>query len=297
MSELAERTRADAYPSRTVDRPTMTPRQDPVVYGDDGPLDPELVETYEDNGFLVLPRFLPPHVADELNEELDRLAADESVRARAEAIIEPGGESLRSLFAIHREEGPVGALARDPRLVEVARQLLGSEVYVHQSRVNLKPGFRGRDFYWHSDFETWHTEDGMPRMRALSCTVLLTPNHTWNGPLLGITGSHRSFVSCVGETPENHFEQSLRAQRVGTPDDASLATLAEQGPIAECVGPAGTVVFFDCNLMHGSNSNISPLPRRNAFLVYNSVENALEAPFAAPAPRPEHIASRDFTPV
>src|SRR3546814_6672767 len=94
------------------------------------------------------------------------------------------------------------------------RSLLDSDVYVHQSRINLKPGFRGKEFYWHSDFETWHTEDGMPSMRAVSCSVLLTPNHSWNGPLLTIAGSHKWFVSCVGETPANHHEVSLRRQAI-----------------------------------------------------------------------------------
>ena len=56
-------------------------------------------------------------------------------------------------------------------------------------------------------------------------------------------------------------------------------------------------MFFDCNVMHGSNGNITPQPRRNVFFVYNSVDNALEEPFAAPQPRPEHIASRDFRPL
>ncbi|MEU8135915.1 ectoine hydroxylase, partial [Streptodolium elevatio] len=40
-----------------------------------------------------------------------------------------------------------------------------------------------------------------------------------------------------------------------------------------------------------------PYERANVFIVYNSVENALVEPFAAPAPRPEHIASRSFVPV
>jgi ectoine hydroxylase len=137
----------------------------------------------------------------------------------------------------------------------------------------------------------------MPRMRAVSCSVLLTPNHTWNGPLLAIAGSHEWFVSCVGETPERNFERSLRKQEIGVPDDDSLAELVRRGSIQECVGPAGTVVFFECNVMHGSNGNITPAPRRNLFFVYNSVENALEEPFAAPGPRPEHIASRDPAPI
>jgi ectoine hydroxylase len=44
--------------------------------------------------------------------------------------------------------------------------------------------------------------------------------------------------------------------------------------------------------MHGSNSNITPYPRRNVFFVYNSVENRLLDPFCGLAPRPEHIATR-----
>jgi ectoine hydroxylase len=188
-------------------------------------------------------------------------------------------------------------LAADERLAGVARFLLGDDVYVHQSRLNYKPGFVGKEFYWHSDFETWHTEDGMPAMRAVSCSVLLTPNRSWNGPLLTIAGSHKWFVSCPGETPENHHEQSLRRQEVGVPDEASLAELVRRGSLEECVGPPGTVVFFECNVMHGSNGNITPQPRRNVFLVYNSVENQLVEPYAAPARRPTHIATRDVVPI
>jgi ectoine hydroxylase len=62
-------------------------------------------------------------------------------------------------------------------------------------------------------------------------------------------------------------------------------------------GEPGSAVLFDCNAMHGSSNNITPYPRTNLFVVYNSVENALMEPFAAPAPRPEFIASRTFTPV
>ena len=52
--------RLDPYPSR-VDRAQLLPRLDPVVWGDrEGPLDPELVTTYEEQGYLVLPGFLPP---------------------------------------------------------------------------------------------------------------------------------------------------------------------------------------------------------------------------------------------
>jgi ectoine hydroxylase len=186
-------------------------------------------------------------------------------------------------------------LVADARLVNVARQILGSEVYVHQSRLNLKPGFSGKEFYWHSDFETWHVEDGMPRMRALSCVILLTENNEFNGPLMLIPGSHMHYISCVGQTPLDHYKQSLKKQEYGVPDQASLRFLVERGGIQAPKGQAGSVVFFDCNAMHGSNSNISPFPRSNLFFVYNSVDNALRAPRSGLLPRPEFIASRQQT--
>ena len=133
----------------------------------------------------------------------------------------------------------------------------------------------------------------MPNMRAVSCSILLTDNSEHNGPLMIMPGSHQYFISCIGETPANHYKKSLRKQEYGVPDPDSLRFLADQGGIRSMAAPAGSVVFFDCNAMHGSNSNISPYPRSNAFFVYNSVENTLNSPKYGLTPRPEHVATRD----
>jgi ectoine hydroxylase len=76
----------------------------------------------------------------------------------------------------------------------------------------------------------------------------------------------------VGATPEDHYKASLKQQEVGVPDDASLTQMVSEFGIAAPIGPAGSVTFFECNVMHGSNSNITPLPRSNVFVVYNSVD-------------------------
>jgi len=292
-------TRADDYPSRVSGDPARSTRLDPVVHGSpgDGPLSPGALASFERDGFLVCEELLDPDEAASLLADVRRLTTDPGVAASERSIVEPNGGAVRSIFDVHRRDPSFVALAVDPRLLGIARQLMGSDVYVHQSRVNLKPGFRGQEFYWHSDFETWHVEDGMPRMRAVSCSVLLTENHAWNGPLMLIAGSHRWYVACVGETPDDHYQQSLRKQEYGVPDDASLTRLTEEGSIEVPTGAPGSVVFFDCNVMHGSNGNITPHPRSNAFFVYNSVENALVEPFGGRAPRPEFVASRDFSPV
>lgn len=298
----------DPYRSRAIDRAEIAERCDPVIWGDGdraGPLRREQLDEYAERGVLVCPGLFDAGEVAELHGAAEALR-DGADPTRDDVIVEPGmcggGAAIRSLFRVHRDRGAFARLAADPRLAGVARQILGSDVYLHQSRINFKPGFDGKPFPWHSDFETWHIEDGMPRPRALSASILLTDNHEHNGPLLVVPGSHRSYVRCVGATPErDHFKESLVNQAYGVPDRASLSELIARCGIRSATGPAGTVVFFDCNTMHGSGGNITPQPRNNVFLVFNSVDNALVAPFGgagtALEPRPEFLAERAVDPV
>ena len=288
---------SDVYQSRTDGEAAIMRRRDPVVYGsaDDAGLHEHQLKSYQKNGFVFLKEFFSPADVAVMLEEAQRMAADPQIRGREEAIAEPGSDEVRSVFDAHRLNPLFERVSRDARLVAIAQQILGSQVYMHQSRINLKPGYVGKDFYWHSDFETWHIEDGMPRMRALSCTILLTDNNEFNGPLLLVPGSHMHYISCIGETPENHYKASLKKQEVGVPDSMSLSFLVERRGIRAMKGAAGSVILFDCNTMHGSNSNISPYPRSNLFMVYNSVENRLNPPRYGLSPRPDFIAAREHT--
>jgi ectoine hydroxylase len=288
----------DQYPTRRAGEPALLYRTDPVVHGHaDGPIDDETLVAYEADGFLTVDELLSPEEVEGYRAELRRLSTDEAILGDERTITERGSNEIRSIFEVHKVSDVFADLVTDPRVVGRARQILGSDVYVHQSRVNYKPGFKGKDFYWHSDFETWHAEDGMPRMRAVSISIALTENFLHNGGLMIMPGSHKTFVSCLGETPADHYKESLRGQEIGTPDPDSLSILADKHGIELFTGPAGSATMFDCNCMHGSNGNITPFPRSNVFIVFNSVENACEEPFAAPSRRPEFIAARDFTPV
>lgn len=286
----------DLYASRTDRGSAIIARRDPVVYGSGDyarALTQGQIADYQQDGFILLEDVFNTQETAALLDELRRMSADPAIAGRDEAIREPGSEAVRSIFRVHELSSRIAALARDPRLLHVARQILGSEVYIHQSRVNMKPGFKGKEFYWHSDFETWHVEDGMPAMRALSCSVLLTDNNECNGPLMLIPGSQMQFISCQGATPDQHYKESLRKQEYGVPDPVSLQLLVEKGGIRSMTAKAGSVVFFDCNTMHGSTGNISPWPRANVFMVYNSMENVLEQPKYGLAPRPDYIAARE----
>ncbi|GAA3247351.1 ectoine hydroxylase [Pseudonocardia petroleophila] len=288
----------DRYPTRVADRPVIIDRAEPAVWSTaPGLLSAEELAAHERDGFVSVPGLLTPEEVVGFSAELDRLATDPAVHADERTITEKSSGQVRSVFEVHALSRTIADLIADERVAGRARQILGSEVYVHQSRINYKPGFGGGGFYWHSDFETWHAEDGMPSPRAVSISISLTDNYAHNGCLMIMPGSHKEFVACVGETPADHYKDSLKEQEVGTPDQESLTALADRHGIAMITGAAGSATLFDSNCMHGSGGNITPYPRSNIFVVFNSVENRLEEPFAAPAPRPRHVAARAVAPV
>ncbi|MBZ6232676.1 ectoine hydroxylase [Streptomyces olivaceus] len=289
----------DLYPTRGATE-VATPRQDPVVWGSPdtpGPVSQGDLQALDRDGFLAIDQLIGPDEVEVYQRELERLTTDPAIREDERSIVEPQSKEIRSVFEVHRISEVFAKLVRDERVVGRARQILGSDVYVHQSRINVKPGFGASGFYWHSDFETWHAEDGLANMRTISVSIALTENYDTNGGLMIMPGSHKTFLGCAGATPKDNYKKSLQMQDAGIPSDEALTKMASEYGVKLFTGKAGSATWFDCNCMHGSGDNITPFPRSNVFIVFNSVENTAVEPFSAPIRRPDFIGAQDFTPV
>ncbi|WP_217162783.1 ectoine hydroxylase [Streptomyces sp. AC512_CC834] len=289
----------DLYPTRGATE-VATPRQDPVVWGSPdapGPVSRGDLQSLDRDGFLAIDQLIGPDEIGEYQRELERLTSDPAIREDERSIVEPKSQEIRSVFEVHKISEIFAKLVHDERVVGRARQILGSDVYVHQSRINVKPGFGASGFYWHSDFETWHAEDGLSNMRTISVSIALTENYDTNGGLMIMPGSHKTFLGCAGATPKDNYKRSLQMQDAGIPSDEALTKMASEYGVKLFTGKAGSATWFDCNCMHGSGDNITPFPRSNVFIVFNSVENTAVEPFSAPIRRPDFIGARDFTPV
>ena len=295
MNLLAKQSHTtDDYPTRLTHE-VWSDRKDPVVWtkwSPEAPLTQTQVQSYADNGYLVLKNLFSKAEVVALQAVSATLRSGQTKVDPQDKITEPGLDAIRTVFRLDRHNALFDRLARDSRIAGIVKHLLGDDLYLHQSRLNYKPGFTGKEFYWHSDFETWHAEDGMPRMRAISASVLLSDNDALNGPLMLIPGSHKTFVACAGETPEKNYENSLKKQDIGVPSQDSLTKMADAHGIDYAAGAAGTVILFDSNTLHGSNGNITPFARSNAFFVYNAWSNRQLEPFAAKAPRPAFLSER-----
>jgi len=290
----------DLYPSRGKQEKIID-RVDPTVYSKKAvgkySLDDKDIKNYEENGFIVFPDLFRADEIQAMLEEMEKLAGNDTLLEKEEFVREPESLELRTIFNQHLFSSLFDKVSRNSRILEKVQQLLGGDVYIHHSRINIKPAYKGKSFPWHSDFETWHAEDGLPRCRCLTAWIMLTDNTEFNGPLYLIPGSHKKFVSCKGVTPEDNYKQSLKKQEYGVPSLNAIKEFAKEHELFGAYGSAGTLVIHDGNILHGSPDNISPYSRTNAFFVFNSVENKPVKPFGAKKNRASFLCLKDFTPM
>src|SRR5215216_2644984 len=236
----------------------------------------EHLEAYEENGYVLLPNYFTPAEINVLAAELPLIFAEDSPRR----IIETNKMSVRSVYGAHMSNEVFKCLTRHPRLVNLAMQLLGSEVYVYQFKVNAKAAFDGDVWQWHQDYIFWVKEDGLPSPRIVNVIVFLTDVNEFNAPLLVIPRSHKEGIIDVPALHEDETSQensawisNLTAKLRYTVDKQTVTSLVQQHGLQAIKGPAGSVLFFDSNLVHGSANNISPFDRNMVLITFNSIEN------------------------
>lgn len=265
----------------------------------------EEVEKFDRDGFLLMHDLFSREEIEAILEEIPREFAQDSPRR----IREKSG-AVRSVFALHQTNELFGRLTRLARLVEPAQQLLRSDVYVHQFKVNAKVALEGDQWEWHQDFLYWHKEDGMPTPRVLTATVFLQEVNDFNGPMLLIPGSHRrgmidvsaqeietasgAAAAAGGNGKGVAWVHTLTADLKYKINRQILASLLGSNDMYAAKGRAGFVLFFHGNLFHASAGNLSATDRMSVFVTYNSTENCLRD---VETPRPSFIASRDFSPI
>lgn len=264
----------------------------------------EQLNSYEENGYLLVPDCFSPDEVESIAQELPSVFKENTPRK----VLERSG-AVRSVFAPHVSNETFERLSRHPRMLEPARQLLDDDVYIHQYKINAKVALEGDQWEWHQDFVYWHREDSMPAPRALTAVLFMQEVNEFNGPMLVIPGSHKEGMLDIIQfdkffpgalTPEElariepSWTNTLTADLKYKIRKDILARMASKNEIRAIKGGAGSVLFFHSLLLHASSNNLSPWDRVCVFVTYNSVSNTLGW---RPDPRPEYIAHRDFSPL
>jgi len=252
-------------------------------------LSPDQVEHYRREGYLVIPCVFSEAEVDRLRDELPSLCRPDDPAL----ILEKNTGQVRTIFGSHKTNVVCEHLSRDPRLVEPAMHILDDEVYIHQFKINVKAANGGDIWQWHQDYIYWLNEDGMPAARALTAALWLDDITEFNGPMLLIPGSHRGGVMQVrARDTAPGWVSTVIADLKYAIEPQVLKELVQEHGIVAPKGSRGSLLLFDCNLVHGSGVNISPFDRRIVFVTFNAGTNRLKD---VPDPRPHFMAERVFS--
>ena len=250
-------------------------------------LSPSQLASLKEDGFFILPNAFSTEDLALFRAEVDHLVSN-----NAEGVVFESNGLVRALHGCHQQSDVFAKLIRRRELLEPAMEILGSEVYVHQFKINVKAAFGGDVWPWHQDFIFWHHGDGMPTARAVNMSIFLDEITPFNGPLFIIPGSHKEGMLEVAPNDEvSGWQANVSAKLKYTVPHEKVAALEAANGMKAATGSAGSIMFFDPNLVHASVPNISPHRRELLVITYNSVANTL-TPIANP--RPEFLSSQDF---
>ncbi len=287
----------DLYPTRG-EQERLTERKDPILHGLDychkKLSDPQITD-YERNGFIIVPSVFSAAEVACINRELKRLKQLANIEKKRYWRREiPAGES-ESLFAPERTTTLFRNLARDRRILDRVQHIVGSPVYLHRSRIHIEDKVNGTAYPWHSEFETWHAEDGVPRMRGVEVWLMLSPSTPTNGAFRMLAKSHHIYAACQGSKLKTGNGNGHSMHGLSRPSFETLTRLFYFGELAKAYGEPGTLVICDSNLMYGSSRNAEANPHVTAMLSYNSMENRpVGRPFAARHLRPSPLVNHEI---
>lgn len=249
-------------------------------------LTPAQKAAYSEVGWVVL-----PSVFDAAEVAVLETAALEVMDRPGPEVGREADGSPHVCWGMHLFDDRLGTLVQHPALVHPSRELLGDDVFVHQSRINMKQT-NGSIVAWHQDFGTYHRVDGVPEPRGIMAAVFLDDVTHVNAPLLAVPGSHREgLVSTANLDPTSSDFEEVSKYRYDITND-TMARLVDSYGLETITASAGSLLLMDMTVVHGSSVNISPLRRLLLYVNLCPVDNRGES-----YERPEYYAARDFSPI
>jgi ectoine hydroxylase len=243
------------------------------------------IDTFQRDGFLVLPNLLGMQEVELLRSELACVSqvVDERIMR------ERGSDAARIIYGLPDVGGPTFSsayynLARDHRILQPVIDMLEEDVSLFHIKCNFKEAIDGGYWQWHQDYANWKANDAAPEPRLLTAMVMLDNATEMSGCLYFVPGSHTRGII---EPDWDDTSTSYALWTVGK--QKMIEITGELGDPVAVTGSPGTVVFFHANMIHGSGHNMSPRHRWQVYLVYNALSNVLGP---VPKPRPDYQANR-----
>ncbi|MDN3204394.1 phytanoyl-CoA dioxygenase family protein [Algoriphagus sediminis] len=240
------------------------------------------ISEYKESGYLILEKLLRDdlfHRVDKAIEEIEAMEGPEFFREKKSG-------KIRTIFAPEKFHPEIQQLIDNEEIRGIVSQLLETEFYLFQSKLNSKASLQSGVWSWHQDFKFWK-EDGMLEAEALTLAIFLTDVDVANGPILAIPGSQKyGEVESYLNNPDGVHDENLKYLI----RQETLAKMVTRfGPITPLTGKAGDAVIFSSNILHGSYQNMGIVDRKLLMFTFNPTRNIQEVG----NPRPDYMVKRE----
>jgi phytanoyl-CoA hydroxylase len=210
------------------------------------------VEQYKELGYLVVPGVLDRDLLAEVRRAVDAIVADAAKVTEHTEVYDLEDSHSRQAPRVRRIKTPhkhfpfFADLTRSARITAILAQLLGPDIRLHGSKLNMKSAGYGAPVEWHQDWAFYpHTNDDV-----LATGIYLDDCELENGPMCVVPGTHKGPV--YDHHADGYFCGAMDPEldRVG---------YAKAVPLT---GTAGAMTIHHARLVHGSALNTSAKPRR-----------------------------------
>lgn len=215
----------------------------------------EQIEAYSENGCLVLEKHLPDQVVADIRNEIARFEDEaRSMTASNDRLDLEDSHTLdeprlRRIKLPHTISDMMRDLMYSDHILAPARDLIGPNLRLHTSKLNMKSAGYGAAVEWHQDYAFYpHTNDDI-----LAIGVIIDDMESENGPLMVYPGSHK------GPVYDHHVDGVFAG--AFNPEDVGL----DPKDAIELKGPAGSISIHHGRIVHGSALNTSDRSRRILF--------------------------------
>ena len=213
------------------------------------------IESYNDAGYLLLESHLPSGTINRIRDEIARFETEASTMTSSSERLElEDGHSaeqprIRRIRLPHRISDVMHELMLSDHILAPARDLIGPDIRLHTSKLNMKSAENGAVIEWHQDYAFYpHTNDDI-----LAIGVIIDDMESENGPLMVYPGSHK------GPVYDHHIDGVFAGGFI--PTDVGL----NPGDAVELTGPAGSLSIHHGRIVHGSAQNTSSRSRHILF--------------------------------
>lgn len=162
-------------------------------------------------------------------------------------------DGTRTLMRFVQNDARLHEAAHDPRLLAIVSELLGTEPKLFQDMALLKPPGGGREKPWHQDKAYFRVD---PQEPVVGVWIALDDATCANGCMHVLPGTHR-------EGPVQHVHGR---------DWQICDTWVDRGRDTVVALPAGSALFFDGLLHHGTPPNRTDTRRRAVQFHYACAE-------------------------